>query len=386
VLVSEDTLAERIYLSVPDMGGAELGYIQDAFASNWLSTVGPHIDAFEREIEAHLGGDVHAIAVSSGTAAMHLVLRAAGVGSGDVVAVSTLTFAGSVFPILYVGAEPVFIDSEEASWNMDPNVVEDYFRDAARTGRMPKALIVVHLYGQHADLDSLIDICDRYGVTLIEDAAESLGGTYRGRQTGTSAPFSILSFNGNKIITTSGGGMALTKDAGAAASIRNWANQARRPAVEYVHEELGYNYRMSNVLAAIGRGQIQVLEQRVRQRREVAARYAAGLAGIDDVTLQSEAAWGTHSRWLSVITLPSAVAPGTVVASLTERNIEVRPAWRPMHTQPLFRGARAVGGSAAERLFAHGLCLPSSSSLSIGQQQRVMDALTTMLTAVPGPA
>lgn len=365
---------QRIYLSVPHMSGVELDYVRQAFESNWLSTVGPHLDAFEDELEAQLGGGVHAVAVSSGTAALHLALRAAGVGAGDAVAVSTFTFAGSVFPILYLGAHPVFVDSERISWNVDPNLVEDLFRTSDARGTLPRALVVVHLYGQHADLDALASICAKYGVVMIEDAAESLGATYKGRPTGTTADFAILSFNGNKIITTTGGGAVLAKDRTAADRMRKWANQSREPAVEYVHAELGYNYRMSNVLAAIGRGQLQHLDDRVARRRAVAQRYEAALAHLDGFALQPEVAWGLHSRWLSVFTLPREVQPDHIVRHLASANIEARPVWRPMHTQPLFTQSIAVGGAVAEALYGTGVCLPSSSSLSSADQDRVIAA------------
>jgi pyridoxal phosphate-dependent aminotransferase EpsN len=363
------------------MGGHEMEFVRQAFESNWLSTVGPNLDAFEEEVSTLLGGGVRALAVSSGTAALHLVLRAIGVQSGDRVAVSTLTFAGSVFPIQYQGAEPVFIDSERESWNIDPNAVEDHFRRSSAAGRPPKALIVVHLYGQHANLDPLVEVCGRFGVTLIEDAAESLGGTYKGRQTATTADYSILSFNGNKMITTTGGGMVVTKDAGAADRMRKWANQSREPAIEYVHEELGYNYRMSNVLAGIGRGQLLVLDERVGQRRAVADRYRQAFAGADEIELQREAAWGKHTRWLSVVTLPASIDPRRMAQGLNDQGIEARPVWRPMHTQPMFRDAESVGGRVAEDLFASGICLPSSSSLSEDDQKQVIAAVREAVAA-----
>ena len=368
----------RIYLSVPHMSGAERRFVDEAFDTNWLSTVGPNLDGFERETAAELGGDVHCLAVASGTAALHLTLRAAGVGPGDRVAVSTLTFAGSVWPILYLGAEPVFIDSETTSWNVDAALVAEYLDAAARENRLPKALVAVHLYGQHADLDAIVAACDAHGVTVIEDAAESLGAAYRGRPTATTAPFGILSFNGNKIITTSGGGMVVARDAAQLARMRKWANQSREPAVEYLHEELGYNYRMSNVLAGIGRGQLRALADRVAARRAVAARYAAAFADLGGVALQPEAPWGTHTRWLSVFTLdPAEVAasPGELVAALEAENVEARPVWRPMHTQPVFRAAHVVGGGVAERLYRTGICLPSSSSLTTAEQARVIEVV-----------
>lgn len=366
------------------MSGLEDQYVAEAFRSNWLSTVGPNIDGFEREMAERLGGGMHALAVTSGTAALHLVLRCLGVGAGDRVAVSTLTFAGSVFPILYQGARPVFIDSEDVSGNIDPALVGEYLAVAARHGELPKALIAVHLYGQHADIDAIAALCREHGVALVEDAAESLGATYKGRETATTADFSILSFNGNKIITTTGGGMVIARDPAAIARMRKWANQSREPSVEYVHAEVGYNYRMSNVLAGIGRGQLRVLDDRVAARRRIAERYAEALEDLPGVALQPEAPWGTHSRWLSVIHLDPAevpVSPRDLVRMLSEHEIETRPVWRPMHTQPLFGGASAVGGAVAERLYETGLCLPSSSSLSESDQQRVVDALRAAVAA-----
>ena len=373
---------KRIYLSVPHMSGEEEGLIAEAFRSNWLSSVGPHLDHFETEISARLGGGTHSLAVSSGTAALHLILRYLNVGPGDRVACSTLTFAGSVWPILYQGATPVFIDSEMVSGNLDPELVREYFRDAARRDELPKVLIVVHLYGQHADLDALAALCAEYEVEMVEDAAESLGATYKGRQTATTAPYSILSFNGNKIITTTGGGMVVAKDPAAIARMKKWANQSREPAIEYLHREMGYNYRMSNVLAAIGRGQLRVLDDRVRRRQRVAARYAEAFSEIRGMELQPEAPWGTHTRWLSVFQLdPQEVGatPADIVAALEKENIETRPVWRPMHTQPIFASAECIGGEVAEQLYSRGICLPSSSSLSEDEQQRVIDHLMAVV-------
>ena len=368
------------------MGTLESQYVADAFASNWLSSVGPNLDGFEREVAELLGDGVQTLAVASGTAALHLVLRAVGVGAGDRVAVSTLTFAGSVWPILYQGATPVFLDSEDRSGNLDPALVAEYLDDAARRGTLPKALIAVHLYGQHADLDPIAAACRAHGVVLVEDAAESLGATYRGRQTATTADYSILSFNGNKIITTTGGGMVVTRDADAMARMKKWANQSREPAVEYVHAEMGYNYRMSNVLAGIGRGQLRVLADRVAQRRAVFDRYAAAFADVDGVRMQPEVDWGTHSRWLTVAYLDEAtlgLGPMAVVDALARDDIEARPVWRPMHTQPMFATAETVGGAVAETLYRTGICLPSSSSLAPEQQDRVIDGV---LRALQRPA
>jgi dTDP-4-amino-4,6-dideoxygalactose transaminase len=360
------------------MSGHEQEFVAEAFASNWLSSVGPNLDAFEAEVDALLGHDVRSLAVSSGTAALHLVLRAVGVVPGDRVAVSTLTFAGSVWPILYLGATPVFLDSELESGNLDPALVREYLGNAARRGTLPRVLVVVHLYGQHADLDPIAAACREHGVVLVEDAAESLGASYRGRPTATTADYSILSFNGNKIITTTGGGMVVTRDTDALARMRKWANQSREPAVEYVHAEVGYNYRMSNVLAGIGRGQLRVLGERVEQRRAVFERYRSALADVPGVQPQAEAPWGTHTRWLSVLYLDprnTVTAPGAIVTALAAENIEARPVWRPMHTQPLFATAERVGGAVAEQLYETGICLPSSSSLTPESQDRVIQAL-----------
>lgn len=367
------------------MGQTELGFVQDAFASNWLSTVGPHLDHFEAELATELGGATRALAVSSGTAALHLILREVGVQAGDHVAVSSLTFAGSVFPILYQGATPVLIDSEVTSGNMNAALLAEYLHSAAKRNALPKAVIAVHLYGQHADIDAIQAACAEYDVTLIEDAAESLGASYRGRATGTTAPFAILSFNGNKIITTSGGGAVLAKDPAALARMRKWANQSREPAVEYLHTEPGYNYRLSNVLAGIGRGQLQVLSERVAQRQRVFARYVEALQDIDGLAFQAEAPWGTHTRWLSVCYLDAAhgeaFRPLHVIETLAAENIESRPVWRPMHLQPLFAGAPVIGGAVARTLYETGLCLPSSSRLTTAEQDRVIAQIRRALHA-----
>jgi dTDP-4-amino-4,6-dideoxygalactose transaminase len=364
------------------MGGDEIGFVNEAFSSNWLSSVGPNLDAFEAEIAETLGGTHHALAVSSGTAALHLILRAIGVERGDHVAVSSLTFAGSVFPILYQGATPVFIDSEEVSGNIDPVLVEEYFRDAARRGELPRALIAVHLYGQHADIDRIAAACSEYGVVLIEDAAESLGATYRGRPTASTADYAILSFNGNKIITTTGGGVVLARELSQLARMKKWANQSREPAVEYLHHEHGYNYRMSNVLAGIGRGQMRVLAERVAQRRAVFDRYVNGIGDQPGLSFQPEAPWGSHTRWLTVAYLDSTVTgitPNALVSRLAQHEVEARPVWRPMHTQPLFSQSPVVGGRVAERLYSTGICFPSSSSLSEEQQVRVITLIREVL-------
>ena len=378
---------KRIHLSVPHMGGEERRFVGEAFDTNWLSTVGPNVDGFEREIAERLGGGVHALAVSSGTAALHLILRALGVARGDRVAVSTLTFAGSVWPVLYLGAEPVFVDSETTSWNVDADLLREYFRDAAARGTLPKAFIAVHLYGQHADLDPVLAACREFAVTLLEDAAESLGATYRGRQTATAADYSILSFNGNKIITTTGGGAVIARDPAMLARMKKWANQSREPAVEYVHAEYGFNYRMSNVLAGIGRGQLRVLDDRVARRRAIFDRYREAFADLPGIVPQPEAPWGLHTRWLSVFSIDASEVPASpedIVRELDREDIEARPVWRPMHMQPVFEGAHTVGGAIARRLYETGICLPSSSSLSDADQQRVIEAVRSVVSATVG--
>ena len=377
----------RIYLSVPHMSGEELPLIRDAFESNWLSTVGPHLDLFEHEMADYLGAARHALAVSSGTAALHLILRCIGVEAGDRVAVSTLTFAGSVFPILYQGAVPVLIDSEAGSGNMDPALLHEYLNGAAKSGKLPKAVIIVHLYGQHADLDAIASACLDYDVPLIEDSAESLGATYRGRPTGTTAQYALLSFNGNKIITTTGGGMVVAEDPAAIQRMRKWANQSREPALEYLHAEVGYNYRLSNILAAVGRGQLRALSDRVAARRAVFDRYVTALADVSGLGFQEETSWGTHTRWLTVCYLDETIgavpAPTALISALAGLNIEARPVWRPMHMQPLFHGATVIGGAVAERLYRTGVCLPSSSSLTIDSQNLVIAAIKRTLRHAP---
>jgi pyridoxal phosphate-dependent aminotransferase EpsN len=277
-------MTQRIYLSPPHMGEYEQQFVADAFASNWIAPLGPHVDAFEREMADYAGMN-GAVALNSGTAAIHLALRYLGVKTGDTVFCSSLTFIGSANPILYLGAEPVFIDSEPESWNMSPLALERAFADASNTGKMPKAVIIVNLYGQSADYERLLPLCEQYDVPVIEDAAESLGATYHGKASGTFGQFGIFSFNGNKIITTSGGGMVMSDDVEALEKMRFWATQARDPARHYQHSELGYNYRLSNVLAAIGRGQLRVLDERVNACRHVFERYVQGFHGFKVLNL-----------------------------------------------------------------------------------------------------
>jgi pyridoxal phosphate-dependent aminotransferase EpsN len=368
-----DADKRRIFLSVPHLGGSEERYVREAIATNWLSTVGPNIDAFEAEFGRRFGSP--AVAVGSGTAALHLGLRLLGVGAGDEVLSPTLTFVASVNPIVYLGGTPVFLDSERSSWNLDPNHLEHALRHRARVNRPPKAVIVVHLFGQSADLDLIMPLCDRYGVPVLEDAAEALGTLYKDRPVGTIAPVGAFSFNGNKIITTTGGGMLVAHDPEWVRKARFWSAQARDPGLAYEHSELGYNYRMSNVLAGIGRGQLEVLDDRIARRRAIAFRYRDAFADLPGIELMPQAGYGLHTNWLSCFLIDEESFGATrdeLIATLDRANIESRPVWKPMHLQPLYRGAECFGGAVAEDLFARGICLPSSSSLTTADQNRVV--------------
>jgi pyridoxal phosphate-dependent aminotransferase EpsN len=366
-------MPSRIYLSPPDIGPDEQAFVAEAFASNWIAPLGPQVDAFEREFAACVGVP-HAVALSSGTAALHLALRLAGVGPGDEVLCSSLTFVASANPILYQGATPVFLDCEKKSWNLDPNLLADALRDRDRAGKLPKALVLVHLYGQSADLDPIEALCDQHGVKLIEDAAEALGATYKGKHVGGRGFAGVFSFNGNKIITTSGGGMLVTDNAEMAARTRFLATQARDPAPHYEHSTVGFNYRLSNVLAAIGRGQLLHLAEKVARRRAHFDFYQKALGDLPGVAFMPEASWGRGNRWLTCLTIDPAVA-GTdrekIRLALDKENIEARPVWKPLHLQPLFAQAPRYGGAVSEALFANGLCLPSGSNLSEADRARV---------------
>ena len=372
---------ERIYLSPPHLGQREEQLVIEAFRTNWIAPLGPHVDAFEQELCAYTGAP-HAVALSSGTAALHLALESLGIGAGDEVWVSTLTFAASVFPLRYVGAIPVFVDADVSSWNMDPALLATALHDAARRNALPRAVVLVHLYGQCADVRPIADACTAHGVLLIEDAAEALGATYDGRAAGTFGDVGFYSFNGNKIITTSGGGMLVTPHAHVAQRVRTLATQAREPVPHYEHRHVGYNYRLSNVLAGIGRGQLEQLEARVAARRAVFARYQAGIGGLSGVALMPEAHYGRSgmrsTRWLTTLTINATqfgVDCETVREALEAQQIEARPVWKPMHQQPVFAECRVIGGRVSDALFATGLCLPSGSSLTTAQQDRVIDAV-----------
>lgn len=376
-------IAKQILLSTPHMGDAELQFIEEAFRTNWIAPLGPNVDAFENDV-ARFVGVAHAAAMSSGTAAIHLALRILDVGPGDRVFCSTLTFAASANPIIYQGAEPVFIDSEPESWNMSAVALEQAFEAAAREGWRPKAVIIVDLYGQSADMDPLMELCDRYGVPVVEDAAESLGATYKGRQSGSFGRIGIFSFNGNKIITTSGGGMLVSDDPDLVQRARFLSTQARDPAPHYEHTEIGYNYRMSNVLAGIGRGQIQVLPERVEARRAVFDAYAAGLADLPELQLMPEPAWSRGNRWLSAFTLAPElnISVADVLGGLANELIEARPTWKPMHLQPVFSGARYFSHGnehVSDFIFERGVCLPSGSNMAAGEIDRIVETLRSVV-------
>jgi dTDP-4-amino-4,6-dideoxygalactose transaminase len=382
-------LSQRIWLSSPHLGEEETAFVEDAFRTNWIAPLGPHVDGFERELAAHVGV-AHAAAVSSGTAAIHLALLLLGVRPGDTVFCSSLTFVGSCNPVLYCAARPVFIDSEPASWNMSPAALERALHWARREGCLPRCVIVVNLYGQSADMDSLLPLCRHYGVPVLEDAAESLGALYKGRASGSFGDVGVYSFNGNKIITTSGGGMLVANDGALVQHARKLATQAREPAAHYEHVEIGFNYRMSNVLAGIGRGQLRVLEQRVAQRRQVFETYHKALAGHPQLEWMPEPQGHRSTRWLTCFTLSGADARqrrDLVLRALERHSIEARPVWKPMHQQPLFRSAPyfAHGNEdVAARLFESGVCLPSGSNLTAEQQQRVIEQLRRALALAEG--
>lgn len=371
-------MEKRIFLASPHMSaeGYELEYIHDAFNKNWIAPLGENVNEFEAAVKAYTGA-ANAVALSAGTAALHLAMILAGVGRGDMVFCQDLTFSASANPIAYMGADAVFIDSERETWNMDPEALKRAFELYGR----PKAVVAVHLYGTPAKLDEISAVCEEYGVPLIEDAAEALGSEYKGKRCGTFGKFGALSFNGNKIITTSGGGMLLCADEADAKHALKLATQAREPFPWYEHEEIGYNYRLSNISAGIGRGQMRVLDERVRRKREIFAAYEAAFAGLP--LEMSPALPDTRpNRWLSVALLDAA-SPETVIAALQSENIEARRVWKPMHLQPVFKANKFVKMSAepvSDDLFARGVCLPSDTKMTDAELESVIKVVKTAIS------
>jgi pyridoxal phosphate-dependent aminotransferase EpsN len=369
-------MKKRIYLSVPHMGDKEVGYVQEAFASNWLSTVGPHLNALEAEFSELIG--LPSLALASGTAAMHLGIKLAGIKEGDEVVTPTLTFAASCNPLLYERATPIFMDSDYASWNLDPNILAEFLKKRAKVNRLPKAVTVVHLFGQSADLDPILAACRHYELPLIEDAAEALGAEYKGKPVGTFGEIGVFSFNGNKIITGTSGGMLVSPRKDWIEKARYWSTQSRLPGVNYAYSELGYNYGFSNLLAGIVRGQLEILPERVNQRRAIAFRYRDALSELG-LSLMPQASFGLHTNWLSCFLIDEqkfGLTAFQLIKHLETFNIESRPVWKPMHTQKLYEAFECIGGAVAEDLNRRGICLPSSSSLSIEDQQRVIREIT----------
>jgi pyridoxal phosphate-dependent aminotransferase EpsN len=358
------------------MNGHEESYVHEAFATNWLSTVGPNIAAFEKAFAERVG--LPAVALASGTAGLHLALRLAGVGCEDEVFCSTLTFVAAANAIVYQRGVPVFVDSDRTTWNLDPDVLSRALRERAAVNRLPKALVVVHLYGQSADMDPILDACAEYGVAVIEDAAEAVGTLYKGKAAGILGDVGVYSFNGNKIITTTCGGMLVSRSSAWIEKASFWSQQARDAALWYEHSELGYNYRMSNVLAGIGRGQLEVLDLRVQQRRAIAFRYRDAFADLPGMSLMPQAPYGVHTNWLSCFLIEEqkfGCSRDELIGVLDAANIESRPVWKPMHLQPLYAHCERYRGEVAEDLFRRGICLPSSSSLTEEDQLHVVNAV-----------
>jgi dTDP-4-amino-4,6-dideoxygalactose transaminase len=371
-------MKEKIWLSSPHIGGAEVKYVQEAFETNWISPVGPHIGAFETSLATY--NDIpHCAALSSGTAAIHLALIILGVKQGDEVICSTFTFSGSCNPIAYQGAVPVFVDSERLTWNMDPVLLEEAIVDRQKkTGRKPKAIIAVHLYGMPAQIDTIMDVARRYEIPVIEDAAEALGSTYRGKKLGTFGDIGIYSFNGNKIITTSGGGALVARNEGWIQHAKFLATQARDPAPHYEHSHIGFNYRLSNVCAGIGRGQMEILPTRIEQKRKIYAYYNNMLRNFPGIEFLPEPEGAFSNRWLTTILLDEKItgfAPETLRLALDAENAESRPLWKPMHLQPVFKDCPAYSNGVSEELFRQGLCLPSGTNTTEDQFLRVVDTM-----------
>ncbi len=359
----------KIYLSSPHMSdeGYEMQYVNEAFETNWIAPLGANVNEFEKELADKVGVK-HAAALSSGTAAIHMALKSVGVGQGDIVFCPTLTFSATANPIIYQNAMPVFIDSDYETWNIDPIALKMAFE---KYGDRVKAVLVVHLYGLSANMDKIMDICEKFNVPIIEDAAESLGTFYKGKHTGTFGKFGIFSFNGNKIITTSGGGMLVSDDEEKIKKVRFWSTQSRDQARHYQHSELGFNYRMSNIVAGIGRGQLKVLDQRITKKKYIFEYYKRELGYLEGVNFMPINEWNEPNYWLSVITLSGKVRPIDVMVKLEEENIESRPLWKPMHMQPFFEKYDYIGGDVSEKLFENGVCLPSDTKITDKDLERI---------------
>ena len=373
---------EKIYLASPHMGGEEMKYIQEAFDTNWIAPLGKNVNQFEKEMADYVGLKAGA-ALSAGTAALHLGLKALGVGEGDVVFCSSLTFSASANPIIYLGAKPVFIDSEPETWNMSPAALKKAYEKYPH----PKAVVIVDLYGQSADYERLLAICKAHHTPVLEDAAEALGATYQGQKCGTLGDLSVLSFNGNKIITTSGGGMLLGNYEALIQKVRFWSTQSRENERHYEHKELGYNYRMSNIVAGIGRGQLKVLEKRVTKKKQIFETYQEAFKQISDIKMMPISDQGKPNYWLSCMTLKegSAVKPLDIMLALEKENIESRPVWKPMHLQPYFKAFDFFSHcdpeneqSTAEDIFNRGVCLPSDTKMTEADQQRIINMIKTL--------
>jgi dTDP-4-amino-4,6-dideoxygalactose transaminase len=370
--------SSKIWLSSPHMGGNELEYVKDAFSTNWIAPLGPHVDGFEAQLQNYLGIE-HAAALSSGTAALHLALILAGIQQGDYVLCSSFTFSASANPIVYQGATPVFIDSEENSWNMDPVLARQALLELQAQGIRPRALVLVHLYGMPSPMEPFLELCREFELVLIEDAAEALGSTWKGKAMGTFGDFGVLSFNGNKIITTSGGGALVSSNGDAIRKARFLATQARDPAPHYQHSQIGYNYRLSNVLAGIGRGQMEVLDERIKSRRLNFSQYQAEIGSLPGISFLSEPEGAFSNRWLSCILVNPQETGGidreTIRLELEKDNIESRPLWKPMHLQPVFSECPSWNKGVCEKLFETGLCLPSGSNLTSSEFNRVVSRI-----------
>lgn len=400
-------MMKKIYLSAPDLTGNEFQYVKEAFDTNWIAPVGPNLNRFE-EVVCGITGKNNGVALSSGTAAIHMALKYVGVGAGDEVFCSDLTFAGSCNPIYYEGAEAVFIDSEPESWNMSPIALKRALEDSNKAGKLPRAVIIVNLYGQSADMDALLPLCEQYGVPVIEDAAESLGALYKGKRSGFFGRYSVVSFNGNKIVTTSSGGMLLSDSKDAIDKCRFWATQSRENAIHYEHKEIGYNYRMSNVLAGIGLGQCEQLDMKIAKKKRIFDTYQEAFSDIPEIVMMPIPQWSRPNYWLSVLTLRSEalVKPHVLIQTLADANIESRPLWKPMHMQPVFMHCRfyshreitvppnesntiPIGRSSvlegvesvSEDLFNRGSCLPSGTGMTEAEQERVIVAVRKLMIA-----